>query len=102
MRSDAIAVVRDYIGPYSGEEFGPVIEGIARMYEAGGIDAVREQLPEIVDLVHPDVEWRMDPIGTFRGHAGLLDFWREWAAIWESYVYTVRTYEHVGRYVLTT
>ena len=102
MAREPIDVVRDYVGPYSGEEFFPVIEELARIYEVGGVEAVQERFPDIIDLVADDVEWQAEPVGSFRGIEGLLDFWRDWAGLWESYVYTVRSYEEVGPYVLTT
>ena len=102
---DAVAVVRAYIGPYSGEEFVPVVEAAARVYEAGGISAMARHSPQtaaLVELVDPEIEWEMPPVGTYTGQEGLLAFWRDWAALWDSYVYEVRGYERAGPLVLST
>jgi len=55
----------------------------------------------VIDLVDRDVHREAEPVGTFWGRNGLLSFWRDWAGLWETYVYEVREVEDHGRCALT-
>jgi uncharacterized protein YjlB len=97
-----VDVVRAYNEPYSGEDVIPLFERMVEAYDRAGVEEVVNVLdPALSAAIHADVEWDMGPAGVNRGYEGLMDYWRDWIALWESYVYEMRSYEDLGEHVLT-
>jgi ketosteroid isomerase-like protein len=49
-----------------------------------------EALPQVIaQVADPAIEWVTDPAhadsGTYRGHEGVIDAWREWLEQWDDY-----------------
>ena len=67
------------------------VDVVRRVYDA----AARRDVPAVLALYDPEVELdatRVDIVGpmgqsTFRGHAGLRSFFREWHEAWENIEY---------------
>ena len=104
MGRSPVDVVRTHIGPFSGRDFIAVVSRYAELDAAGGMENAtpdEAELSAASEVLHEDAEWEMSPIGNYRGRRGILDFWRDWAQLWESYVYELKSLEQFGACVLS-
>jgi ketosteroid isomerase-like protein len=64
-------------------------------------DALLAALPEVIEqIADPEIEWIEDPTRpdsrTHRGHAGVIESWRQWFENWDEYETEVERVEDGG------
>jgi hypothetical protein len=105
-----VEVVRGHIGPYDGRDLAIVVrernEGLDLddpVAVAAAVAAMVEEDP-VWQYVDSDVVWDATGLGVSSVACGITDlgaYWREWAGLWETYVYRVAECRDLGDWVLT-
>ena len=80
------------------------VDFVAGIFEAAdGMDkeALLAALPDLVpQLCDPDVEWNEDPTRadsrTYRGHAGVIESWRQWLETFKEYEFEIERITDCG------
>ena len=109
---DALQVVQRHLGPVEGVDVVPVLRALLERLERADLGE-REEIwlsDPAWSLVAPEVEIRATGPGgapvldlpVFRGREGVMDFWRRWFELWESYSFSVVGQRDLGGNAILT
>jgi hypothetical protein len=110
MSQENVEVVRGHTGAYDGEEIATVLQLVDDLAALAPSDRASAAVAAIVaqdprwQAIDPDVVWDATGLGfssPARGIEELVAYWRDWAGLWESYVFHVLEYRDLGDWVLT-
>ena len=110
MSQENVEIVRRHIGPYDGRDLAQIVREANEGVDLENPEAVRGAVAAMVAQdpvwkdVDPDIVWDATGLGVSfvaRGIDEVAAYWRDWAGLWESYVYRVVEYRDLGDRVLT-
>jgi hypothetical protein len=105
-----VDIVRRHIEPYDGRD---LVSAIRDAYEGLDLDDPNAVAAAVTAMVAEDPAWQdVDPqivwdatslgvSSVAHGISEVAAYWRDWAGLWESYVYRVAEYRDLGDWVLS-
>src|SRR4051812_48282189 len=110
MSQENVEIVRGHIGPHDGRDISAVVREANEGVDLDDPEAVRRAVAAMAaedpvwQHVHPEIIWDASGLGVSfvaRGIDEVAAYWRDWAGLWESYVYRLVEYRDLGDWVLT-
>jgi ketosteroid isomerase-like protein len=89
-----------------------LIDGLARLNVADaaerlerGDESVLATAAPLLEMIDDEVVWdtsalEIADMGEFHGHAGVIAFWRQWLAEWDTWSFQASNFQQLGSHVI--